>query len=292
MNLRQIKYFLAVVDSGTFLSAAERVHVSQPTLSAGIKKLEESLGAQLLYRGSREATLTVEGEFFLQHARQAYEKLELAKSKLSNCRERVSIGLINTIPVEFGAGIIQAYKNIAPTVLLEVEVGGAAYLADLFASEKIDLLFTTELGLEANFTPLFDERLKLVASNQHSLAKFENIDIRSLKGHPFIERARCESWGEVHRIFDRYDLSLYAVCKAESDETILSLVAANLGVAIMPERNTPYPVKFIKIKQLDVSRTVGIYTQPNNESESLKSFCEVALEMYNKAPLILLPEAC
>ncbi len=292
MNLRQIKYFLAVVDSGTFLSAAELVHVSQPTLSAGIKKLEESLGVQLLYRGSREATLTVDGEFFLKHARQAYEKLELAKSKLSNCREKISIGIINTIPVEFGAGIIRAYKNIAPAVLLEVDVGGAAYLADLFASEKIDLLFTTELGLEANFTPLFDERLKLVASNQHSLARFESIDIKSLKEHAFIERARCESWAEVHGIFERYDLSLYAVCRAESDETILSLVSANLGVAIMPERNTPYPVKFIQIKQLNVSRTVGIYTQPNNKSESLKSFCEVALDVYKKTPPILLREVC
>ena len=290
MNLRQIRYFLAVVDSGTFLSASELVHVSQPTLSAGIKKLEESVGVQLLYRGSREATLTTEGEFFLKHARHAYEQLEFAKSKLSQRQEKISIGLINTIPVEFAAGIIQAYKNIAPTVLLEVEVGGAEFLSNLFVSEKIDLLFTTQLNLETNFTPLFDEHLKLVTSNKHSLARFENIDIESLKEHLFIERTRCQSWGEVHRIFEQYDLSLHAVCRAESDETILSLVAANLGIAIMPERNTPYPVKFIKIKQLNVSRTVGLYTHPNNKSESLRSFVEVALEIYKRSTPISLRE--
>jgi len=81
MDLQQIKYYLAVVDFGTFLAAAEQVHVSQPTLSAGIRKLEDSLNVKLFHRGSRAATLTSAGELFLTHARPSYDQLWLGRIK-------------------------------------------------------------------------------------------------------------------------------------------------------------------------------------------------------------------
>ena len=82
MDLQQIKYFLAVVDCGTFLAASRQVYVSQPTLSAGIRKLEESLNVTLFHRGSRAASLTAAGERFLGPARQAYNQLQAIKGEL------------------------------------------------------------------------------------------------------------------------------------------------------------------------------------------------------------------
>ncbi|MGB0834420.1 MAG: LysR family transcriptional regulator [Psychrobium sp.] len=84
MELQQIKYFLAVVDCGNFLAASKHVFVTQPTLSAGIRKLEESLDVKLFHRGSRAATLTPAGEQFVGVARQSYNQLMSIKSQLSN----------------------------------------------------------------------------------------------------------------------------------------------------------------------------------------------------------------
>ncbi len=279
MNLQQIKYFLAVVDIGTFLGASEYVHVSQPTLSAGIKKLEESLEVKLFYRGSRNATLTSDGEVLLHHARNAYNQLELVKFKFKNEKSVITIGVINTIPMNFIEEIITSHKKLYPSVLYEIEVGNIKYLRDLILRRKIDILFTTKLGIEMKFHSLFDEELKLVVSNKNSLSKYNVIPLAQINNHAFIERTHCESWCEVNDMFEANDVNLHTICRAESDETILPLVSSNLGISIMPYRRSPYDVKFISIKELSIKRSIGMYYYSSSLGNSL---AETAQRIYGK----------
>jgi len=285
MNLQQIKYFLAAIDTGTFLAASEQAHVSQPTLSAGIKKLEESLGVKLFYRGSRSITLTAEGELFHSKAREAYNQLECVRSTLKGSYKKINIGVINTISMDHIADIIKAYKHAKPTVFIEIIVGNSESLSQLLMTQKIDFLFSSKLDIDAKFELLFEEPLKLAVSTGNPLAQFESIEISQLRKYKFIERIRCESWDSVHELINKHNLDLQSICSAENDETILSLVSVDLGVSIMPVRKTPYDVKFIKIKEINILRNIGIYSKVNANISQINTLYNIALsacKKYNK----------
>ena len=258
MDLQQIKYFLAIVDFGTFMAAAEQVHVSQPTLSAGIRKLEDSFNVKLFNRGSRAATLTSAGELFLAHARPAYNQLMSVSTELSAEQKKINIGVLNTIPMDHIAEIIGIYRLISPHVFIEVVVNNSEKLSHMLRSQKLDVIFTTSQRVFERFTLLFEEHLKIVVSAKHPFAANKELKLKQLAEQPFIERIRCESWDDVHSAFQKHNIQPHRVCRAEKDETVLSLVAANLGVSIMPVRDTPYDVRFIRIKDLQIVRHIGI----------------------------------
>lgn len=279
MELQQIRYFLAVVDCGTFLAASEQVHVSQPTLSAGIRKLEESLNVRLFYRGSRVATLTPAGEIFLPQARQSYTQLMSVKSLLSAERKKINIGVLNTIPMDHITEIIRHYKAVNPHVFIELVVASIDELPSMLQSNKLDLIFTTKQTDSNNFTLLFEEQLKIVVSAQHPFSAFKEIDLVKLSGQPFIERIRCESWDEVHYYFQSNNIQPLSVCRTENDESVLALVAADLGVSIMPDRNSPYDVIFIPIKGVNISRPIGVCTSSYECSPHVHEFYETAVKV-------------
>jgi len=258
MDLQQIKYFLAIVDFGTFIAAAEQTHVSQPTLSAGIRKLEDSLDVKLFNRGSRQAHLTTAGEEFLSYARPAYNQLMSVKSKLSEEQEKIHIGVLNTIPMDHIAEIIRLYRISRPHVFVELIVSQHEELTQGLNTNKLDIVFTTKDIAKDNFTLLFNENLTLAVSSQHPFSSQNRVALSELTGQAFIERINCESWSDVHNILKKQNIKPHSVCRTENDDSVLSLVAANLGVSIMPVRNTPYDVNFIPIKDIKVTRNIGI----------------------------------
>ncbi|RDE22675.1 LysR family transcriptional regulator [Motiliproteus coralliicola] len=264
MDLQQIKYFLAVVDNGTFLAASKQVHVTQPTLSAGIRKLEQSLGVTLFNRGSRSATLTAEGEQFLKPARQSYNQLVLVRSKLRKQPEKIVIGVLSNIHMDHVARIISSYRSIHPHILIELVVDADAALSRMLAEKKVDLIIVNSDTQADNFQPIIRESLCIVVPGGHPWANERLIELKSLDGERFIERIRCGFWEPVNQQFQQQQIQPLTVMQAESDEFVLSLVAANLGVSIITDRTTPYDVRFIEIKDLSIDRSIGV-CMPNTD---------------------------
>lgn len=274
MDLQQIKYFLAVVDCGTFLAASKAVHVSQPTLSAGIRKLEESLGTPLFNRGSRAATLTSAGQEFLSPARQAYNQLLTAKSRLAEQPARIAIGLLNNIHMDCLARIVAEFRATHPQVLIEIQSTGKEELSRLLRERKVDLIVTNSLSHEGGFMPLIEEQLCIAASPRHPIAQQEIGDLSSLSGEAFIERVNCSFWTELDHRFREDGITPQTVFQAESDEFVLSLVAANLGVSVITRRTTPYDVRFIPIRDFSINRSIGVCVREGPRTEQLQAMCD------------------
>ena len=258
MEIQQIKYFLAVVDFGTFLAASEKVHVSQPTLSAGIKKLESSLDMVLFHRGSRAATLTPAGVKFLEQVRVPYNDLLAIKGDLAKAEQLIRVGIINTVPFDKIVQAIGLFRAANTNVFIELEVGNDSSLNSKMSQGDLQLLFTSASESTKRFTPLFEEQLMVAVSAKHSLSRREGIDLRELHQMPFIERLNCESWDKIHEYFYKQNTEPRSVFKAESDDVILSMVNANLGVSIMPMRETNLDIRFLKISDLSIKRLIGI----------------------------------
>ena len=281
MELQQIKYFLAVVDFGTFMAAADRVHVSQPTLSAGIRKLELSVDARLFNRGSRLATLTSAGELFLQHVRPAYNQLLSVKSKLSKEQLRVNLGILNSISIDHISEIIRIYRTTNPHILVEITVSNDEDLFKMLKDKKLDMVFTGNPNDSHLFKSLFNEHLMVVVPRQHPFSIAKAMELKRLSGAAFIERTKCESWEVVHKEFQKQGIVPEVVCQAESDDSVLSLVAAGLGVSIMPARNTPYDVTFVPIKDLSVERKIGVAITSLNLEKHVQFFYEAVLKKFS-----------
>ncbi|MBN3560776.1 LysR family transcriptional regulator [Aliamphritea spongicola] len=280
MDLQQIKYFLAVVDSGTFLAAAHNVHVSQPTLSAGIRKLEESLDVTLFNRGSRAATLTTAGKQFLEPARQAFNQLHSIKSRLREDPHKIVIGVLTNIHMDHVASIIRAHRASHPHVLIELVVADSQALKDMLQQQTVDLIIANSSTGVSNFTPLFAEELCLVVPRDHRLAQEKSVDLNVLSDELFIERVNCSFWQDVNRVFTEQQISPHTVMQSDSDEFVLSLVAANLGVSVITNRRTPYPVAFIPLKEIGIHRSIGVAITDTAPSDHVATFYQTLLNQY------------
>lgn len=283
MDLQQIKYFLAVVDFGTFMAAAEQVHVSQPTLSAGIRKLEQSLNVQLFTRGSRSASLTPAGEQFHEQVRPAYNQLLSARSSLKVEQEKINLGVLNTIPMDHIAEIIRAYRLSNPHVIIELMVTDDEQLAEMFKTGKLDMVFTSEQNASKKFTRLFEEQLMIIVSSQHPFANRKELELQQLHEQAFIERVKCESWYDVHNEFTKQDIKPEIVYRAETDESVLCLVAAGLGISIMPARHSPYDVSFIPIKDFKLERHIVVLYSDSIHQQHIKCFYAAVLKKFGMA---------
>lgn len=281
MDLYQIKYFLAVVEAGGFTKAAERLFVSQPSLSVGIKKLEQELGVTLFERGGRRAILTNAGKHFLEKAKAILNEYESALSELKSFQnqETLKIGVLRTIRIDGLSKLIATFRENYPTVALELCDGNLEELRNWLEQGEIDLAVTVLSSQESSKTsvPLFQQRRLLAVPKVHPLAQKETVSLSELDGIPYIERINCEMWGESRKLFESEGIQPHVVYRADHEEWVISLVTAGLGVTIMPEWQGLSEVAFIPISNLNLDRTVGLVWRVKQDSEVVSVFRAFAM---------------
>lgn len=275
MNLHQIKYFLAVVDSGSFSKAATRVYVTQPTLSAGIKTLEEEIGVSLFLRDNRRVALTEAGKTFLPHARTAYQELEIGRNKLTTIQENTTLrlGMLNTVPVAPVARLIRDYRELHPTVVVELYEDYDATLRRQLTAGEIDALITTLCARDKSKAtlPLFEEQVMLAVWKGHPLASGKRARLADLHAQPFIERVDCELWTDVQSALARQQIVPHVVYRTVTDEVVMELVAGGLGMSILPHRQQAHEnVVFLPIEDFPHSRRIGLKWRARDRSQQVE----------------------
>ena len=280
MDLYQIRYFLAVVDAGNFSRAAERVHVTQPTLSAGIKKLEDELGVALFERSNREVKLTTAGEQFISRARAISREMEQAKDELKAVRTQavLRIGALKTLPMDSLAELVRSFRQSRPDVVIELADGADDELRARLRLDQIDLAVTVlRANDKATSSQVFIEEALFLAVNEgHPLAQKNTVRLQDLDGQPFIERINCEIWAEVQDEFKRCHVQPRVAYRAEKDQSVITLIGAGLGASIMPVRQNAHGVRFIPIENFALRRRIGLVWQENSQSKLVEQFSRFA----------------
>jgi LysR family transcriptional regulator, transcription activator of glutamate synthase operon len=243
MELRQLRYLVAVADELNFTRAAAREHIAQPALSQQIKRLEEQLGLPLVERTTRSVALTDAGELLVARARRVLNELGAARAELEALSGvyigHVIVGVLHTMgPVDVSLALA-LFRERHPGVELTVREHSSEELAQMVRDDELDLAFlsVTErvesqgLGLHQ----LVSEELVLLVSSSHRLAGRRRVRMAELAGEEFISyregarlRELLESAGRAVGFEPRVTL--------ESNESgrIRRLVARGLGVAILP----------------------------------------------------------
>lgn len=269
MNLVFIRYFLSVSETGNFTAAAERCHVTQPTLSAGISRLEEEIGARLFDR-SRRATLTAAGQKLLPHARAMVEAWQAARAEQRSSRQqrllRVAIG--STLPIRAAMQwLVTAQRRLAFDV--EISEGTAAAVVERWRRGRCDLaLFPTRQPMAAeNSVQILREAYVLSAATEHRIATRDRWAAADLSETPFILRADCEAHEAAQRLLAVAGIRPRAVLRSANEERCAAAVLAGLGVAFMPRSLLRPGMAAAEIREIALERRVMLAWRRDDDRE-------------------------
>lgn len=272
-ELYQLRYFLAVVETGNFTKAAERACVTQPTLSAGIKKLEQQVEVQLFNRSSRRVFLTEAGTRFLDHAKSILYECNQATMELQNVevKKALRLGVLRTIPAKLISHLLGAFRRGEGGVVFELFEGTEQELTNRLTEGSIDLAISL-LHDEANGVPLFEEGYSLFVASDHPQANRKHIKGATLADDQMIVRTRCEVLSETSRYFTDRNVRPRLVFRTETDERALEMVAAGLGVTVMPSSYHHDRVKQVHLDGFDFRRKVGLIRSPHLRDDDDQGF--------------------
>jgi DNA-binding transcriptional LysR family regulator len=265
MELYQIRQFVAVADTGSFTKAAVRASVSQPAISAAIGKLEEELGQQLLHRRQGQVTLTPAGERLLRFARETLSACANIKSELKTLSgtETIRIGALRTLPTIHVAAVMAAFNRTGEDVGVELIEGTREELQQRLGQKKLHLNLTSLSASDGqDACPLFVEPYMLMAPAGHPFAKRKSIGLEDLHGERFILRTGCETFKATTDQLLSRSIKTKVVYRTDQDDRALGLVAAGLGVALMPALFHMPGVVSLPIRDFETTRTIGLQWIP------------------------------
>ena len=276
MDIYQIRYFLAVVETNNFSRAAERAFVSQPTLSTGIKKLETELGTPLFNRDARNISLTEAGRRFLPHARTIIYECNAAKSDITrkNPVRRLQLGLLRSAPTGRIAALLNDFGKAHPDIQISIKDGTPAQLHRWLDEGRIDLALSVEPEEGGNicFTRLYSWKYMLAVPGNHSFASRNAVPLKELDGLDFLHRSHCEAETELTRAFASAGIRPRIVFRTDQDEKALSYVGAGLGVCMMPDILSAPGVALIPVEGITIDRMIGLVWPKEKETDLIHSF--------------------
>jgi LysR family hydrogen peroxide-inducible transcriptional activator len=244
MEMHQLRYAVAVARMGNFSRAAEQCHVSQPSLSQQILKLEEELGERLFDRTKREARPTSHGEAFLRRALRILEEVDGARREAEDAKSlnsgSVTLGVLPTIAPYLLPGVMAAFAKHYPGVEMIVQEETTSRLLKLLHGYEIDfaLISLPLAGDEAErleIMPLLTEELFLALPSDHPLARKRTPSPRDLEAERLIVMQEGHCLGDqVLGFCNRRDLRPMIGFRSAQLETIQSLVAAGMGISLIP----------------------------------------------------------
>ena len=241
MELQQLRYVLAVARTGNFSRAAQQCHVSQPSLSQQILKLEDELGEQLFDRLRKRAQLTPVGEAFVRRAARILNEVESAGREARQAKELVSgtvcVGALPTIAPYLLPTVVRRFAAQFPGVQIIVQEDTTARMLEMLAEGEVDFAIVSLPIMDARYDmeTLFEEELMLAVPKRHRLARCASATLADLEAERFILMKEGHCLGDqVLDFCHRQDFRPTVSCRSAQIETIQSLVAAGLGISLVP----------------------------------------------------------
>jgi DNA-binding transcriptional LysR family regulator len=293
MELRQLRYLVALADERHFTRAAEREHIAQPALSQQIRRLEAELGLTLVERTTRRVAMTQAGELLVGRARRVLAELDAAQAELASLAGvqagRLSVGALHTMgPVDLSL-LLASFHRSHPAIELTVREQSSEELAEMLRVDEIDLAFLSvteriqSRGL--TFQRLVSEELVVVLPRAHRLAKQPSVRLAELAGESFISFRRGSRLRELlDGAAGEAGFDPHITLESNESRRIRSLVSSSLGVAILPRSDATgpgAPVAVAKLVEPALARDVTLAARTQRRlSPAALAFRELTLHTF------------
>ncbi|WP_027094382.1 LysR family transcriptional regulator [Cohnella thermotolerans] len=270
MELRQLQYFVHVAKIQHVTKAAEELHVAQSAVSRQIHRLEEELGVRLFMQRGRNVQLTPVGQLFLKRAEGILEDLDRAVNEIHEFLDpevgEIRLGFPHSLGIHLIPQVIAEFRAKHPNVKFRFKQGMFASLIRDVIEAEVDLAFISPLPDKNDHVCgeiVLTENLFAILPANHPLANEEEIDLYQLKDDTFVLFSSgyslrpivweaCRAAGFVPRIG----------FEGEETDTIRGLVAAGMGVSLLPEmalsHTSPFMPAIVKLKEPGVTRTIAL----------------------------------
>ena len=242
MELRHLRYFIAVAETGSLTTAAEqRLHTSQPSLSRQIRDLEDQVGTPLFKRSARGAELTAAGLAFLDHARLAMTQVdaavEAARRAAQPAKKKFALGFLTGQEMNWLPQAMRILRDELPNIDITVSSEYSPDLAEGLARGKLDVAFLrAEPGFDLTYHPISHEPLVVLMPSDHPLASRKSIRPQDLAGENFIAMAKKAK--VLRAVIDDYlareGVEITPTQHVDNPAMVMSLVASTRGVTLIP----------------------------------------------------------
>lgn len=242
MDLRQLRYFVTIVDKKSYTKAAKILHVSQPSLSNTIKNLEQEVGFRLLERSTRKIHLTASGEVLYKRALELLCEFENIKKEMEEVKIEgtgtITIGLIESTK-SWLPKVIKLFRVKYPHVKIQlIDILGKKNIYEALKKYDIHFAITNEYISQPDMEmfPIYDEKLELITNKNHPLNEMKTIQLSDLTEEPFIiSKPSFQTRKDILNAFSSEGLAPNILYETERFETACSLVREGLGISIIPE---------------------------------------------------------
>lgn len=294
MDFRQLRQFVVLATELNYRKAAERLHMTQPPLSIAIKRLEEDVGVQLFERDRQGVRLTMAGGTFLREVRHLLESAEAAV-KITQDAERGRIGTLRISSVPSAAlqilpRILQPFTARFPSVRLHLSSGSSmGTLGELQRGElDIALLVPPSHGIPGLvWHPLCVQRLKLAVPANHKASRQRCLQLNELRDETLIALAHSDSpgfAGAIMSLCQHNGFQPHALQESSHALITLPLIAAGLGVAIIPEALSRIVIEHVAYLDLadangqPLTYQLALATQSQSINPAVPGFLQTAIE--------------
>ncbi|GHH98860.1 LysR family transcriptional regulator [Neobacillus kokaensis] len=274
MDIRQLRYFIAIVEERKISAAAERLHISQPPLSQQLKTMEDELGTKLIERNGKYLGVTEAGKALYKYALQMTQLMEEARMEVKEVGNggsgRLTIG-INTFSVVGLPELLHQYHKKYPKVTYKIHQNESSHLCQLVRDRIVELaIIRLPLGLDDFSTiHLYTEPFYFITSNKKQLFN-DQVMLADIQNHPLILPS-TEGLGVYYMImeaFSKAQLHPNIIAECSDISLLLDLVACQLGDAIVPEtvikQYKNYNIQAFKITDTEISANTGLIWLKNH----------------------------
>jgi DNA-binding transcriptional LysR family regulator len=288
VDLRHLRYFLAVAEELHFGRAAERLRMAQPPLSQQIRRLEQEIGYSLFQRTSRSVKLTPAGKTLVDRARRTLlkvdEDLEAVRRVARGEEGSLKVGFVGSAMLTDLPAILGRYRRAYPRVQLHLDEFHTSQLLEQLRDGTVDVALARDAGTaeDLHVERAFIEPLMAVVPRKHRLANRRTIPIAALRDEPFVffpRAAGSYAWENTIRLCEQQGFRPNIVQEAPQWLTVVRLVGAGLGVTIFPEsvqKIASAEVVCRKLSPSGGSTSIDLVYRLEQTSPLINAFCSVA----------------
>ncbi|MBV8466157.1 MAG: LysR family transcriptional regulator [Burkholderiales bacterium] len=297
MELRHLRYFVAVAEELHFTRAAERLHIGQPPLSQQIRALEEELGARLFERDKRNVSLTDAGSQFLLRSREILGAVETAKREVRRIvageQGVLRVGFTSSLPfTSLLPELLHDHRQAYPDVKLELREMYTNPQFDALQADNLDVGLVRFTGREPPagiaLRELRRDPLRLVVHRSHRLATRIAVDMAELRGEGFVSYPQNIGTGLANLLIELCQAAGFPakiVQEASEATTQIGLVAAGIGIALLPspmEIMKSPDVVYLAVNDPAAYLSLGVATRATGLTALQRNFVQL-LDNYGKA---------
>ncbi len=255
MNLKGLKYFVAVFETGSISAASKQCFISQPSISTAISNLESQLSTQLFQRHGKGVSATSEGQRLYPLAKRLLNESQAIKSLFSQPQQSTPfrLGLIRSLGVDRMSQLLKDFTQACPDMELT--------LVEHTDEAEARIITTADLSSQESFLPIWSDTYLLAIPPAMNISLKPKIQLSDLHEQPFIHRMPCEALGSLQQIFDVEGISPQIRARIQTVEYAIGLVAAGLGIAIVPAVTSltdRQDIVFRPLDDIDLKRTIGL----------------------------------